>query len=335
MTPKQNIREAFAEASSFFIGCGVLEPQRNAQLLLEHVLGLSGTAYYMALPEPFPAAAIAAWEDVVKRKAAGEPAQYIIGEQEFYGLLFEVTPAVLIPRPETELLVEAVLQQAERLWPGRATQAGSLPDGELQPSNTPEPSGPPAAHVLLDAAASAATLASNIARLAVPLVAADIGTGSGAIAVALAAQAPSWRVHASDISPAALRVAERNATRHAAGVAFREGNLLEPFAGMALDILVSNPPYIPARDIAGLQPEVRDFEPRLALDGGMDGLNPYRIILEQITMLAVPPRLIAFELGMGQAEDIATLLRHTGYWNEIITVPDYAGIDRHVLGVRV
>ncbi|AOZ94720.1 peptide chain release factor N(5)-glutamine methyltransferase [Paenibacillus crassostreae] len=291
MTTKQSIREAFAEASSFFMGCGVLEPQRNAQLLLEHVLGMSGTAYYMALPDPFPAAAIAAWEDVVTRKAAGEPAQYIIGEQEFYGLLFEVTPAVLIPRPETELLVEAVLQQAERLWPGYAQPA--------------------------------------------PLVAADIGTGSGAIAVSLAVQAPSWHVHASDISPAALRVAERNATRHAASVAFREGNLLVPFAGMGLDILVSNPPYIPARDIAGLQPEVRDFEPRLALDGGMDGLNPYRIMLEQIALLATPPRLIGFELGMGQAEDIATLLRHTGYWNEIITIPDYAGIDRHVLGVRV
>ncbi|MNP35092.1 Release factor glutamine methyltransferase [compost metagenome] len=215
---------------------------------------------------------------------------------------------MLIPRPETELLVEAVLQQAERLWPGRSIAA---PDALAAP------------HAAASASASA------------PLVAADIGTGSGAIAVTLAAQAPRWRVHASDISPAALRVAAGNAARLQAAVAFREGNLLAPFAGMALDILVSNPPYIPAEDIAGLQREVRDFEPRLALDGGADGLLPYRMMMEQITLLAAPPRLIGFELGMGQAEDIAELLRGTGHWNEIMTIPDYAGIDRHVLGVRV
>ncbi|MEC0369496.1 N5-glutamine methyltransferase family protein, partial [Paenibacillus chibensis] len=123
MMPKQTIREAFIEASSFLTACGVTEPQRSAQLLLEHVLGLEGAAYYMALPEPFPAERREAWERAVSRRGAGEPAQYIIGMQEFYGIPFEVNPAVLIPRPETELLVEAVLQQAERLWP-----EGAAPD---------------------------------------------------------------------------------------------------------------------------------------------------------------------------------------------------------------
>lgn len=302
MTPKQSIREAFAEASSFLTLCGVMEPQRNAQLLLEHVLGLTSTAYYMALPEPFPAARIADWEDAVTRKAAGEPAQYIIGEQEFYGLLFTVNPAVLIPRPETELLVEAVLQQVERLWPGRSAVAS--------PSSTAVPT-----------------------ASVQPLVVADIGTGSGAIAVTLAVEAPGLHVYASDISPEALHVAKHNAAYHKAAINFREGNLLAPFAGMKLDILVSNPPYIPAEDIAGLQPEVRDFEPRLALDGGGDGLLPYRIMLEQIDLLLAPPRIIAFELGMGQAEDIAEMLRRAGHWNDIIIVPDLAGIDRHVMGI--
>ena len=302
MTPKQSIRGAFVEASSFLTQCGVMEPQRNAQLLLEHVLGLSSTAYYMALPEPFPEAAVAAWEDVVTRKAAGEPAQYIIGEQEFYGLLFTVTPSVLIPRPETELLVEAILQQAERLWPDRTVASANG-----------------------DVVSAAGTTE--------PLVVADIGTGSGAIAVTLASEAPYLRVYASDISPEALRVAERNAARHAAAVTFREGNLLAPFADMALDIVVSNPPYIPADTIAGLQREVRDFEPRLALDGGEDGLWPYRIMIEQMDLLIAPPRIIGFELGMGQAMDVADMLRQAGYWNEIIIVPDLAGIDRHVIGV--
>ncbi|MGG3740192.1 peptide chain release factor N(5)-glutamine methyltransferase [Paenibacillus chibensis] len=302
MMPKQTIREAFIEASSFLTACGVTEPQRSAQLLLEHVLGLEGAAYYMALPEPFPAERREAWERAVSRRGAGEPAQYIIGMQEFYGIPFEVNPAVLIPRPETELLVEAVLQQAERLWPeGAAPDLGGAASGD--------------------------------ARAARPLACADIGTGSGAIAVTLALQAPRWRVYASDISPGALQTAARNAAANGAEVAFREGNLLEPFAGCGLDIIVSNPPYIPAADIAGLQREVRDHEPRTALDGGTDGLAPYRIMMEQLPLLKAPPRLIGFELGQGQAQDVAQLLREAGHWDDIIIVPDLAGIERHVLGV--
>lgn len=287
LTPKRSIREAFVEASSFLDRMRVMEPQRNAQLLLEHVLGLSGTSYYMALAEPFPANRRHALEDVINRKAQGVPAQYIIGEQEFYGRPFDVTPAVLIPRPETELLVEAVLKYGQELTP--------QPDGGLK--------------------------------------VVDIGTGSGAIAITLALQSKGWDVFASDISPDALEVAARNAKKLGAQVEFRQGNLLEPFAGMGPDILVSNPPYIPAEDIEELQPEVRDYEPRTALDGGPDGLNPYRIMMAQLPLLSAPPRLIAFELGMGQAGDVAELLRKAGHWEEIITVPDLAGIDRHVLGI--
>ncbi|WP_172679253.1 peptide chain release factor N(5)-glutamine methyltransferase [Paenibacillus pini] len=287
MTPKHSIREAFAEASSFLTAREVTEPKRSAQLLLEHVLHISGAAYYMALPEPFPAERRHAWEEIINRRAAGEPVQYITGEQEFYGILFAVTPDVLIPRPETELLVEGIIEQAARLWP----------DGDM------------------------------------PLTCADIGTGSGAIAVTLALQSPQWQVFASDISAAALQVAARNAEGSDAQVAFREGNLLEPFAGTPLDIIVSNPPYIPAADIDGLQPEVRDHEPHTALDGGTDGLAPYRIMMQQLSLLPAPPRLIGFELGMGQAGDVAELLRQAGHWDEIIIIPDLAGIDRHVLGV--
>lgn len=286
LTPQRSIREAFVEASSFLDAMRMMEPQRNAQLLLEHVLELSGTSYYMALAEPFPADRRQALEDVINRKAQGVPAQYIIGEQEFYGRPFEVTPAVLIPRPETELLVEAVLKYGRELIP-RSKRLKAI----------------------------------------------DIGTGSGAIAITLALQEAAWDLLASDISPDALEVAARNAKHLNADVEFRQGNLLEPFAGMAPDILVSNPPYIPAEDIEGLQPEVRDYEPRTALDGGPDGLNPYRIMMEQLPLLSAPPRLIAFELGMGQAGDVAELLRSAGHWKEIVTVPDLAGIDRHVLGI--
>ncbi|WP_334072226.1 MULTISPECIES: peptide chain release factor N(5)-glutamine methyltransferase [Paenibacillus] len=280
-----NISEARREASSFLAAHGVAEPESNAELLLRHVLGLEGAAYLAALRDPFPDGRKAAWEEAIRRKAAGEPAQYIIGEQDFYGLTFKVTPAVLIPRPETELLVEAIVQAADRLWPGGAPQA------------------------------------------------ADIGTGSGAIAAALAHLRPSWSISASDISPEALAVARENVRRLGLAVAFKQGNLLEPFAGEPLDIVVSNPPYIPAVTIAHLQPEVRDHEPRGALDGGPDGLAPYRTMMAQLPLLPRPPRLIGFELGMGQAGEVAELLRRTGCWSEIVTIPDLAGIDRHVLGI--
>jgi release factor glutamine methyltransferase len=306
MSEVKSIREAFAEASSFLSQSGCNEPQRSAQLLLEHVLGLSGAAYLMALADPFPAAVKEVWEAGVARRSMGEPVQYIIGEQEFYGRPFEVTPDVLIPRPETELLVEAILQYGAELWP----------DGMVAPSEA-----------ALDGAGDA------WARAARPLTAVDIGAGSGAISVTLAAEAPAWRVCAGDISPAALAVAERNALRNGTAVDFRLGDLLEPFAGMETDILVSNPPYIPGEDIAGLQREVRDHEPRTALDGGADGLDPYRRMMEQLALFPAPPRLIGFELGFGQAEQVAALLEAAGHWNEIITINDLAGIPRHVLGI--
>ncbi|WP_189027330.1 peptide chain release factor N(5)-glutamine methyltransferase [Paenibacillus albidus] len=303
MSEVQSIREAFAEASSFLSACGVSEAQRSAQLLLEQVLGLSGAAYYMALADPFPAEARAMWEAGVTRRGTGEPVQYIIGEQEFYGRAFEVTPDVLIPRPETELLVEAVLRYGAELWPGGVAGPGETAGG------------------------------AGDARAARPLTAVDIGAGSGAISVTLAAEAPAWRVCAGDISPAALAVAARNALRHGTAVDLRLGDLLEPFAGLETDILVSNPPYIPGGDIAGLQREVRDHEPRTALDGGADGLDPYRRMMEQLPLLPAPPRLVGFELGQGQAEQVAALLEAAGHWNEIVTIRDLAGIPRHVLGL--
>ncbi|QDH20897.1 peptide chain release factor N(5)-glutamine methyltransferase [Saccharibacillus brassicae] len=279
------LREAFAGASSFLRERGVEEADDNTRLLLKEILGLSGAQYVMALRDPFPYEFGERCENAITRKGDGEPAQYILGDQEFYGFTFEVTPEVLIPRPETELLVEAVLTRAKALWP----------------------QGSPA--VL------------------------DVGTGSGAIAISLKLLRPELVVTASDISEGALGVAQRNAQRLGADVEFREGSLLEPFAGRAFDILVSNPPYIPAADIEELQPEVRDFEPRGALDGGPDGLWPYREIMKQLGLLERDPKLIAFELGMGQADAVEEMLRSRGSWRTIETVFDLAGIGRHVIGI--
>lgn len=343
MSELQSIREAFAEASSFLAGHGCNEPQRSSQLLLEHVLGLSGAAYYMALADPFPPAVKAQWETLVTRRAAGEPVQYIIGEQEFYGRAFEVTPDVLIPRPETELLVEAILRYGAELWPdgtvtvrGEAGQeAGGSAGERAAGGQAAGPARGEAAAQEADRPAGKRAAGSEAARPRAvrPLTAVDIGAGSGAISVTLAAEAPAWRVCAGDISPGALAVAGRNAQRLGTSVDLRLGDLLEPFAGMETDILVSNPPYIPGGDIAGLQREVRDHEPRTALDGGGDGLDPYRRMMEQLPLLPAPPRLVGFELGQGQAGQVAELLRAAGHWNEIITIEDLAGIARHVLGI--
>ncbi|WP_308636737.1 N5-glutamine methyltransferase family protein [Paenibacillus silvisoli] len=362
------IGEACVRATAMLEVLGVSEPRSNAELLLLHVLGLERAALLRDWRDPFPQQHAEQWEALLARKAAGEPAQYLIGEQWFYGLPYTVTPAVLIPRPETELLVEAVLEAADRLWPeaagdGEPRGAGAVA-GEAESGaggTIGKASGSVAGQV---ASADGEGVAEQVKRDAaggesepggarervVPTVV-DVGTGSGAIGVTLAALRPRWRICASDLSPDALAVARTNAARHgaAARMTFVQGDLLGPFAqprpggvdgaaggvaGLRIDVLVSNPPYIPAGDIAGLQPEVRDHEPRLALDGGDDGLTPYRRMAEQLAQLSAMPRIVGFELGMGQAEAVAELLRGIGAWREVRIIDDYAGIGRHVLAVE-
>jgi release factor glutamine methyltransferase len=271
---------------------GVEEADADAELLLLYLLGISKTELLRDWREPFPVEKSEQWNQLLKRRKSGVPVQYIIGQQHFYGRGFEVTESVLIPRPETELLAEAVLEIGDRMWPASA----------------------PAPLVL------------------------DVGTGSGILAITLATERPEWNVTASDLSSDALEVARRNAERNGAieRITFIQGDLLTPFLAdrSAFDILVSNPPYIASSDIAGLQREVRDHEPRMALDGGEDGLHLYRIMANQLGGLSRLPRLVAWEVGAGQAEDVASFLRVSAHWDEIRFVKDYAGIDRHVLAIR-
>lgn len=287
------LRDVWREGTLRLERAGVEEAAADAELLLLHLLGKSKTELLRDLREPWPGGELdAAWEAVLRRREAGEPVQYVTGEQYFYGRRFEVSPAVLIPRPETELLAEAVLAAGDRFWP----------QGEAE-----------APHVL------------------------DVGTGSGALAVTLAAERPAWRVTASDLSADALAAAARNAALLGVRdrIRFVQGSLLEPFfEGPPIDILVSNPPYIVTADLAGLQREVRDYEPRLALDGGEDGLDPYRAMAGQLHRLPSLPRIVAWEVGAGQAEDVAAMLRNAADWTDIRFVVDYVGIQRHVLAVR-
>ncbi|MFC4303535.1 peptide chain release factor N(5)-glutamine methyltransferase [Cohnella boryungensis] len=275
---------------------GVEEANADAELLLLYLLGIGKSALLRDWREAFPAGKSEDWQALLARRASGIPVQYVIGEQYFYGRAFKVTEAVLIPRPETELLAEAVLEAADRIWPGSGNSA--------------------------------------------PVVL-DVGTGSGALAVTLAAERPDWQVVASDLSDEALQVARSNAQSHGADarIAFIQGDLLSPFLRgssheLAVDVLVSNPPYIPSADIPGLQREVRDHEPRLALDGGDDGLDPYRAMAGQLPLLPRLPRIVAWEVGAGQAPEAAELLRAVADWGDVRFVKDYAGIDRHVVAVK-
>jgi release factor glutamine methyltransferase len=255
---------------------------RDAELLLMDAAGIS-RAGLLAHPERFLSKTeLARYEASLQRRLACEPIQYILGEQEFYGLRLRVTPAVLIPRPETEHLVEAVL--------------GLLPRDK-------------------------------------PLRILDVGTGSGAIAIALAVHLPETMVTAVDFSPAALAVAAANARAHGMEerIQFVESDLLGSMSGETFDAIVSNPPYVPLGDKAEMQAQVREFEPGLALFAGATGMDVYERLIPQAYAALRPGGLLAMEFGFGQREAMARLLAG---WGDVSFVADLQGIARVVLAVR-
>ena len=264
----------------YLAGKGVENARLEAEWMLCAATGLDRVGLYLNFERPLNETELAAYRAMVARRAKREPLQHILGTQEFFGLEFEVSPDVLIPRHDTETLVtEALLHM-----PG----AGSV---------------------------------------------LDIGTGSGCIAVALARQLPHARVAAIDISEAALVVARRNADRNGVIVEFLAGSLLEPVAGRSFDLIVSNPPYIPSADIAGLEPEVREHEPLGALDGGRDGLDVYRSLIPAALACLNPGGWLLVEVGIGQATAVSDIFKQNGF-GELFTARDPGAIERVVGGMR-
>jgi len=256
---------------------GVDSPRLDAELLLAEVLQLDRVGLYLNYDRPLQAEELAAYRERVRRRAGREPLQYILGHCEFWSLPLTVSPAVLVPRADTEVLVEEALKRC-----------------------------PERGRVL------------------------DVGTGSGAIALALASEKPQLQVAGLDASDAALAVARENAAALglAGRVAMVQGDLFALPDG-PWELLVSNPPYIPTAELAGLMPEVRDFEPRGALDGGADGLDCYRALAGQAATLLVPGGWLLVEVGQGQADAVAALFAAAGLM-EIAVRNDYAGIPRVV-----
>jgi len=279
-------------------------PRLDAEVLVAHGLGLPRVQLYVQYDRPLDAAELAAIRDLVIRRQAGESVAYLTGKKEFFGLEMAVDARVLVPRPDTETLVDEALA---RLGAG---QVGA--------------SDPPRA-----------------------LRVADVGTGSGAVAIAIAKMLgkaaakmepgaparPTPEIFASDVSADALAVARANAERHAALITFVAGDLDAPLRALApFDLVTANLPYIPSAEIAGLAPEVRG-EPRLALDGGADGLALVRRLVMAAPALLVAGGALALEIGAGQADATAALLAGRGF-NDIRKRRDLGEIERVVSGVK-
>ncbi len=271
---------------------GVMSPRLDCELILAYILGKDRQFLYMHPGYAVEPRDRGRFFKLLEERISGMPVQYITGCQEFMGLDFHVDKSVLIPRPDTEVLVEAVIG-----WL-KDRREGYVP------------------------------------------VAADIGTGSGAIAVSLAYYCPGIRVVAADISREALEVARMNAVRNGvkARIEFVEGDLLSPLEKLhmhrGIDVIVSNPPYIPSGEMAYLQKEVRR-EPPAALDGGRDGLDFYRRLVSGASLFLREGGLLALEIGYNQAEDVCSMLRDEKCFAGIKVLKDLGRMDRVVLATAI
>lgn len=285
-TATRGLQNLLQTATRALTEAGIPDGRREAETLIAHLLNCSRLDLYRSDPLSLNPNQEEAFADLIRRRARREPLQYLLGTQEFWGKEFRVTTETLIPRPETELLIEAVLER--------------------------------------------------FGRPALPITLLDLCTGTGCLAVTLATLYPTARILATDLSPAALEVARSNALRHgmAGHIEFLEGNLMEPLGDLGLqerfDVIVANPPYIPAGELDRLQPEVSLYEPRLALDGGPDGLDFYRRILADAPELLRPGGRLFLEVGIRQAIPVRAMAEQIG-WRVDQIKKDLAGIDRVVV----
>jgi release factor glutamine methyltransferase len=282
-----SIQAVVRENVQCLIEAGIETARLDAEILLSHVLKLTKEQFVLFSDMPVRPEQMRHCEELLLRRIRREPVAHITGRQEFWSLDFRVTPDVLIPRPETERLVEITLGVAREF-----------------PENT-------ALKIL------------------------DVGTGSGAIAVSLARELPSSMIWATDVSIEALEIARGNAARHGASERVRllHGDLFEPIGEIAgrFDLIVSNPPYIRSAELEALEPEVSLWEPRGALDGGVDGLDCYRRIAREASDHLAPNGAVAVEIGADMGKEVARLFAGGGCYTGVTVFQDYAGRDRVVM----
>ena len=283
MTERWTVLKVLRWTTDYLKEKGVDSPRLDAELLIGEALDKDRVGLYLCYDQPLQPEELALIRQLVARRAKREPLQYIVGHTEFWSLPFKVAPGVLIPRGDTEVLVEEALRLLEE-----------------QPC--------------------------------VGQTVLDVGTGSGAIAVALAHSCPELRVDAVDVQPEALTQAQANAELNgvAERVVFRLQDMAE-LSGERYRLVVSNPPYIREDEMAGLMPEVRDHEPAIALQAGVDGLDCYRLLCQQAVSLLLPGGWLLVEVGAGQADEVAQLMTGHGL-GAIFKREDYNGIARVVGG---
>lgn len=270
---------------NYFKSKNIQSARLDAEVLLSHVLRQERIYLYVHFDEPMEQNELSKFREYVKKRAQHVPIAYIIGEREFMGLPFKVTKDTLIPRPDTEILVENVLNNVDR-------------DKEIE------------------------------------IV--DIGTGSGAIILSLLVNLPKAQGKTVDISSKAIEVAKENAVNLQVNdrCEFFVGDLFAPLNGSKFDLIVSNPPYIPQKDIVTLEDDVKEYEPVSALTDGGDGLSYYRRLLSEGKAYIKENGFIALEIGIYQSEDVKQIAMDNG-WKNIKIIKDYAGIDRVVLAWNV
>ena len=276
-----NISEWLKHARDRLEETGCPDPDIDARWIAEDALGMTRQALFFESDRAIPMPQLIRLESMLDRRAAGEPVQYILGVADFMGLKFRVDGSVLIPRQDTEALVEAALIDLRR----RPGQPAVL----------------------------------------------DLCAGSGCIGLSLASLAPNARVTLSDLSPEALGIARANQRELGVKAELRQGDLFDAVKGERFDVIASNPPYIPTSELDALQREVR-FEPRIALDGGADGLDFYRRIARSAPDHLAPGGAIFLEVGAGEAPAVLALLKAALPGAEVGTVRDLNGIERVVYG---
>jgi len=302
--PAWTIVELLRWTTDYLRDKGVLEPRASAEVLLAHVLNLSRLDLYLRYDQPLSPEELARFKSLVVRRRQGEPVAYLTGHKEFWSLDFQVRSGVLIPRPETEILVASALEAA------RTTIGLELEGQEPQ----------------------------KFARQKKTVLwGLEIGVGSGAVVVALARELPQMAWLALDLSETSLTVARDNARRH--GVAdrlrFVRSDLLSGLnPGPRFALLVANLPYVPRAQWEQLPREIRDFEPQQALSGGEDGLSLIRPLTQEAHRYLRPGGCLALEVGEGQAGEVLELLRQTGAYQGLETLADYQGIQRVLRGMR-
>jgi release factor glutamine methyltransferase len=329
--------------TDYFRTNGVSEPRASAEVLLAHILGVSRLDLYLRYDQPLNPDELARFKALVIRRRAGEPVAYLTGHREFWSLDFRVTPAVLIPRPETEVLVAATLEAA-RDFEEKVIGGGGQ---GLSPAGTPVPPAPPIEIKLAPQdqdqkikgpLAASPPKTENRKPKTLSLVGLEVGVGSGAVVIALAKELPRMTWVGLDFSGPALALAQDNARRHevAERVHFLQADLLTALKpGAALALLAANLPYVPRAEWERLPREIKAFEPQAALLGGEDGLDLLRPFIRQVHPYVQAGGWVLLEVGDQQAPQVAALFSATGAYDRIETIPDLCGISRVVRARRL